>query len=262
LPAKPTNPDRSGLATRLVPIVATRLEVCRYDLLSRPGALSEHFTLVDPSSVRSFENATNALSSIGTRRYYCPNDNGTGIVVILSDAARSIALRVSLSGCAFVSNGVRTAAPSPTWHATVASIAMADCPFTAPEALAVERSPLPGLDKTVVPIAATSVRVCRYAPFDNPHKNTLTAFGVLVDQPHVSTLETQANGLRRISNTERVPCPLFIADPTWLIRFSNATSHVDLLESPTNCGDIFNGVSSAARTSAWTDALTHVATLR
>jgi hypothetical protein len=97
LPDRVANAGVAGLADKLVPGSATRLEVCRYGPLTGAGPLSvkSHFTLVERASVTDFQVATNALAARPPGAIFnCPNDDGEALVLIFSS-------RRARSRCAF-----------------------------------------------------------------------------------------------------------------------------------------------------------------
>jgi hypothetical protein len=268
LPDRIANAGVPGLADQMVPGTATRLDVCRYGPLTGAGPLSvkSRFTLVERATVTDFQAATDALAVRPPGAIFnCPNDDGEALVLIFSESARSVTVRVSLSGCAFVTNGVRTGLSSAQWHSRLTRIEVADCP-SSPPAFAQPARQYDPLGRTLVPIVATSIRVCRYttptASQNTLNSTKLSTFGVLDDATQVGALESRANGLRRLDPAERVPCPLAINAPSWFITFANQTSSVDLVETPGNCGYLYNGVLTAIPTQAWHDAVAHIAVLR
>jgi len=263
LPDRVTSPGVVNLSGRLVPLTATRLEVCRYGpmVAATPLSVRTHLTVVDRATVTTFEAAANALPALapGPVRN-CQEDDGEALVLIFSDPRHAVTVRASLSGCAYVTNGVRTASTSTQWRATVASIEVAGCPLT-PPVFAQPVVPSDPRGRTLVSIAATSVRVCRYAPLDDPHPNTLNAFGVLDDESSVRSLEARANRLVRLSSSQRVPCPLNLSAPNWFVTFSDATTSVDLSQTAGDCGDLYNGLLTAVPTAAWRNAIARIAVL-
>jgi hypothetical protein len=262
LPDRPANSGVPGLADKLVPLVATRLDVCRYGPLTadEPLALKSHFTLVDRATITAFETAVNALGPVPPDYKSCPVDNGEALVVLFSSGAHSVSVRISQTGCALITNGVRTSPPSTQWNASVASIEVAGCPATPPAfaSQAIQNDPH---GRVLAPITATSVRVCRYSPVDASLSSTLTAFGVLDDSGSVRVLEAQANGLVHNPFAQRVRCPILQGEPGWAVTFSGGTSSVDLIDSPGYCGEVYNGVLTAGPTTAWLRALARIAVL-
>ena len=208
LPDRVASPGVVNLSERLVPLSATRLTVCRYGPLvaATPLTVKTQFTLADRATVAEFETAANALPPLGPGPIPgCLEDNGEALVLIFSDTSHAVTVRASLSGCAFVTNGVRTVSSSTPssstqWRATAASIEVAGCP-SAPPVFAQPVLPHDPRGQTLVPITAASVRVCRYAPLDDPHPNTLNGFGVLDDESSVRSLEAEANRMAHLSNS-------------------------------------------------------------
>jgi hypothetical protein len=263
LPDRVASPGVVNLSERLVPLSAIRLTVCRYGPLvaATPLTVKTQFTLADRATVADFETAANALPALGPGPIPgCLEDNGEALVLIFSDTSHAVTVRASLSGCAFVTNGVRTASSSTQWRASVASIEVAGCP-SAPPVFAQPVLPHDPRGQTLVPITAESVRVCRYAPLDDPHPNTLNGFGVLDDESSVRSLEAEANRMVHLSNSQRVPCPLSTRAPSWFVTFSDATTSVALSQTAGDCGDVYNGVLTAVPTAAWRDAVARIAAL-
>lgn len=260
LPDHVANPGVVNLSKELVPLTATRLDVCRYGPLvaDSPLSVKTHFTVVDRATVTDFEAAANLLAARAPGPLpNCPNDDGEALVLIFSDVSHAVTVRASLSGCAFVTNGARTASSSTQWRASVARIEVAGCP-SAPPVFAQPALPNDPRGRTLVPITATSVRICRYAPLDDPHPNTLNGFGVLDDATSARSLEAEANQLVRLSSSERVPCPLSTSAPSWFVTFSDASTSVDLSETTGDCGDLYNGVLTAVPTTAWQNAIARI----
>jgi hypothetical protein len=263
LPDLVANPGVVNLSEKLVPLTATRLDVCRYGPLvaDTPLTVKSHFTVVDRATVADFEAAANLLAVLAPGpAHNCPDDNGEALVAIFSDPRHEVTVRASLSGCSLVTNGVRTALPSAQWLDRVARVEVAGCPST-PPVFAQPVLPNDPRGRTLVPITATSVRICRYAPLDDPHPNTLNGFGVLDDETSVRSLEAEANRLVRLSSSERVPCPLSTSAPSWFVTFSDATTSVDLSETAGDCGNLYNGVLTAVPTAAWRNAISRIAVL-
>ena len=267
LPEKVTNRDTPGaprLASVMVPLAAVRLDVCRYGPFGPATALTAgaHFTLTDRATVAGFERAVNALAELppGQLRN-CPEDDGHALVVRFSDTAHAVTLRISLSGCAFVSNGARTALASPAWLDAAENMGVAGCPATMPVSArsAIAHDPLA---RRLVPIAATSVRVCRYAPQDAAPPGARDEFGATADAGRVRALLAQTEAMRLLEATERVPCPFSMSAPSWFVTFYDGTSSVDLLQSASNCGYVTNGVLTGVPPASWTGALDSVTTLR
>jgi hypothetical protein len=115
-----------------------------------------------------------------------------------------------------------------------------------------------GLAKTMVPINATAVRVCRYSPLDAKVPNQLVRSGV-AGAVVTQQLERETNALHHIPNAERIPCPLVPNTPGWTIAFAGATTSVTLVVSASDCGFVTNGSVTAGPTTAWLDALGRIA---
>jgi hypothetical protein len=263
LPDRVASPGVANLSERLVPLSASRLTVCSYGpfVAAAPLTVNTQFTLADRATIADFETAANALPALGPGPIPgCLEDDGKALVLTFSDSRHAVTVRASLSGCAFVTNGVRTTSSSSQWRATTASIEVAGCP-SAPPVFAQPALPHDPRGQTLVPITAASVRVCRYAPLDDPHPNTLTGFGVLDDESSVRSLEAEANRMVHLSNSQRIPCPLSTRAPGWFVTFSDATTSVDLSQTAGDCGHVYNGVLTAIPTAAWHDAVTRIAVL-
>ena len=114
----------------------------------------------------------------------------------------------------------------------------------------------------LVPITATTVRVCRYAALNAPNANVLVRSGVVTDPAAVRSLETATNALHQIPNAERIPCPLNPAGVGWSIIFGARGTSVTLGVLPSDCGFATNGVVSAGPSASWLAALAQVARLR
>ena len=267
LPDTVTNHDTPGgrsLAAVMVPIAAIRLDVCRYGPVGPATAFTAgaHFTLVDHATVSGFERAANALAQLppGPLRN-CPEDDGHALVVRFSDATHAVTLRISLSGCAFVTNGTRTALSTPSWLDAAENIGVAGCPETMPVS-AQPAIPNDPRARRLVPIAATGVRVCRYAPQVAAPPGVRDEFGASADTGTVRALVAQTEAMHLLSPTERVPCPFSPNAPSWFVTFYDGTSSVDLLQSASNCGYVTNGVLTGVAGATWSAALDSIATLR
>ena len=114
----------------------------------------------------------------------------------------------------------------------------------------------------MVPVAATAVRVCRYAALNAPNANALVRFGVVTDAAAVRKLEAATNALHLIPNAERIPCPLNPAGVGWWIIFNGKGANVTLGVSASDCGFVTNGVVSAGPSTSWLSALARVARVR
>jgi hypothetical protein len=260
LPDRVASAGVANLSERLVPLSAIRLNVCRYGpmVAAAPLTVKTQFAVVDRATVTNFEVAANALPARAPGPLpNCQEDDGEALVLIFSDASHAVTVRASLSGCAFVTNGVRTASSSTQWRASVAMIEVAGC-LSTPPVFAQPALPNDPRGRTLVPITATSLRICRYAPLDDPHPNTLNGFGVLDDDTSARSLEAEANRLVRLAGSQRVPCPLSTSAPSWFVTFSDATTSVDLSETAGDCGDLYNGVLTAVPTTAWQNAIARI----
>ena len=123
----------------------------------------------------------------------------------------------------------------------------------------IDNSGLAGLPAQLVPITATSARVCRYAPLDSKRANALVGSGVVTDGAAVRKLESETNALHHISNAEQIPCPLNPTAPGWSIVFADGESSVVVIVAASDCGFATNGVVSAGPTTSWLAALALVA---
>jgi hypothetical protein len=133
----------------------------------------------------------------------------------------------------------------------------APCPAHLPSS--VENAGATGLADRLVPITATGVRVCRYAPLRAKNANALVRSGVVTTRAAVRNLETETNALHHISNAERIPCPLNPSTPGWAIEFGSGGQAIALVVSASDCGFATNGVISAGPTTSWLDTLARIA---
>jgi len=152
-----------------------------------------------------------------------------------------------------------TSAPTSTLGSTTTSAdaptttsPAATCPATLPQPVSAK-----GADKRLVPFTASSVTVCRYSTVLAHPPNRLVRKRTVTDASQVAQLERQTNALHRISNAERIPCPL-LATPQWVLSFASAGASERLVASASDCGFVSNGVATASPTDAWTAALTQI----
>jgi hypothetical protein len=182
------------------------------------------------------------------------------VLVRFSDAHQTESVKISLSGCRFVTNGTNAFVPDMTWDMFVASISTAACPSVFEPKFLPPVIEWPGLDATVVPITATSVLVCRY---DNtPPSGRLVSFGVVTDGKLVRELETVSNGLRHANpNNDAAFCPLVKRNPSWSVYFAGPSYGVALRYPEGGCLYVSNGTLRAVATRQWEQLLDPVATL-
>jgi len=128
----------------------------------------------------------------------------------------------------------------------------ATCPATLPQPVSAK-----GADKRLVPFTASSATVCRYSTVLAHPPNRLVRKRTVTDASEVAQLERLTNALHRISNAERIPCPL-LATPQWVLSFVSAGASERLVASASDCGFVSNGVATASPTDAWTAALTRI----
>jgi len=114
MPASPPLVGSARVDMVLVPIAAVRVDVCLY----RDGALASHATLLDGAAADAVENATNTLQGQdpGTPELCTPGTT-SGYVVQFDDGLHTTSVGGSPTGCATVTNGFLTAAPTPPWNA-------------------------------------------------------------------------------------------------------------------------------------------------
>jgi hypothetical protein len=182
------------------------------------------------------------------------------LLVLLVLAALSNACS---SGAGRTSTTNTTASPHPeptaTRVATPSSlVTIGPCPVAAPNDFSSKRNAgVARIGAVLVPMAATSARVCRYALTDE----SLEA-SVLVPTIAAERLETQTNALALLPASGS-PHQCFTGQE-WFVRFGNASAHVDVLAEngvQDNCADATNGVRFVQATGAWFSTLMRLADL-
>jgi hypothetical protein len=128
------------------------------------------------------------------------------------------------------------------------------CPTELPN-LPIKSSPVKGLATELVPIAATSVRVCKYSTVDTTRLTaTLAGTTQIGSGPIVTSLQREMNAFApspKSSQTGDCPnTPL----PWFLVTFYGPAASVDIAES-LGCGWISNGVRVVEATPRWRDEL-------
>jgi len=171
---------------------------------------------------------------------------------------------VAVAGCSGggphdLTRATTSSAPASTLGSTTTSAAVptttsraATCPATLPQPVSAK-----GADKRLVPFTASSATVCRYSTVLAHPPNRLVRTRTVTDASEVAQLERLTNALHRISNAERIPCPL-LATPQWVLSFVSAGASERLVASASDCGFVSNGVATASPTDAWTAALTRI----
>jgi len=118
-----------------------------------------------------------------------------------------------------------------------------------------------GLDKSLVPVSALVVRICKYglAPGANSIPSGLVSSGAgVLTPPAASAFEDETNRLPRAD--ARIDCPA--SDPPFFIlTFANAEQRVDVWEAG-GCGFKTNGVTTVGTTTHWLDELRRATSAR
>jgi len=164
---------------------------------------------------------------------------------------------VAVAGCSGggphdLTRATTSSAPASTLGSTTTSPPVATCPSTLPQPVSAR-----GAGKRLVPFTASSATVCRYSTVLAHPPNRLVRTRTVTDASEVAQLERLTNALHRISNAERIPCPL-LATPQWVLLFASAGASERLVASASDCGFVSNGVATASPTDAWTAALTRI----
>jgi len=164
---------------------------------------------------------------------------------------------VAVAGCSGggphdLTRATTSSAPASTLGSTTTSPPVATCPATLPQPVSAR-----GAGKRLVPFTASSATVCRYSTVLAHPPNRLVRTRTVTDASEVAQLERLTNTLHRISNAERIPCPL-LATPQWVLSFVSASASERLVASASDCGFVSNGVTTASPTDAWTAALTRI----
>jgi hypothetical protein len=168
-----------------------------------------------------------------------------------------------VAGCSSSSSGeppTTTAASHSQPPATVRAVTrvtIGACPTLAPNGFPTNYNVhVAGLGRALVPIAATSVRVCQYSQGDNSLEVSALVTGATAQR-----LRSQAGALARWpTSTSAGVCAV---GQVWFIRFGSATANVDVLTSqavPSDCSEAYNGTLFVRATSAWFTALRTIAT--
>jgi hypothetical protein len=106
-PAPSAGDVKVSIGSSLPSIGAVKLVLCRYQggHDARPPAT----TIADPAIAESWRQRFNRLRVADSDRYPCPYDNGSAVLVgFLRDNHVGTVVRVSLSGCRFVTAGTVT----------------------------------------------------------------------------------------------------------------------------------------------------------
>ena len=123
------------------------------------------------------------------------------------------------------------------------------CPSERPGE-SVPRPPVQGLKQTLVPIAASSVRICEYKV-----PKQLERSGRVVAPATVKPLEDTANRLPRSTDAA---CDQPVRAPSYVATFANEDAQVNLVMDP--CGFVTNGVRGAQSNTKWLNELQRYAT--
>jgi hypothetical protein len=150
---------------------------------------------------------------------------------------------------------VTTSLPATTTPTTpLIKVKLGPCPSVFPPI------PLPklnagvqGITTKLVPIAATSVRVCRYA-FPK-----LIAWGTIPSNA-VSKFEADTNALPKATN--RIDCPGETITRLYFVTFQNATQRVQVGGSDACGGNVGNGSFVAGKINGWVAEVTRAATTK
>jgi hypothetical protein len=120
LPDAPANGGVPRIDLVLVPIAATRVDVCDYAGSATSPALRAHVVFGDGASAVSIEDAINVLPATdpltGTS---CAANRDSGILLVFADGSHVEQVRAALSGCRAVSNGYLRAPPTASWASTL-----------------------------------------------------------------------------------------------------------------------------------------------
>lgn len=118
------------------------------------------------------------------------------------------------------------------------------CPSKYPaESLKSLNAGVQGLGRTLVPIRAMNVRVCRY--------EAGASSSAVLKAPYATQLEAETNGLHRVDGGYNCPPN---RPPFFFVTFTNDTQQVDVWEAG-GCGFVTNGVLIASPTSKWRNEL-------
>jgi hypothetical protein len=160
------------------------------------------------------------------------------------------------AGCS--SGGGKHAAPATTTTSTRITPSPAQivrnlgpCPKRYPDASITKlNTGIKGIDKNLVPISASVVRICKYVL--PPNANTIPAglissgIGVLTP-PATATFEAETNRLPKAD--ARIDCPATMP-PFFFLTFANQTQQVNVWEA-NGCGFKTNGAIAVGMTTHW-----------
>ena len=107
----PSKQVGSYLGSSLPSTPALKMIVCRYRGSDQPPAarLAGSATITDPATVASWQRRLNALPVVDPRKYHCPNDDGSAVLLgFLSNRHDAVLVHVSRQGCQFVTIGTVT----------------------------------------------------------------------------------------------------------------------------------------------------------
>jgi hypothetical protein len=121
------------------------------------------------------------------------------------------------------------------------------CPEHDPRFAPPSNQGVPELDHKLVPIVASNVRVCIYAP----------KASVILKPQDIERLEAETNALPKIHNALRYDCPP-TRPPYVYVTFTNGTERVDISEEG-GCGFVTNGKLTASGTNVWRQELVFAA---
>jgi hypothetical protein len=120
LPDAPANGAVPRIDLVLVPIAATRVDVCEYAGSPTSPALTGHVVFGDGAAALSIEDAMNVLPATdpltGTS---CAANRDSGIILVFGDGFHVEQVRAAVSGCRAVSNGYLRSPPTAYWTATL-----------------------------------------------------------------------------------------------------------------------------------------------
>jgi hypothetical protein len=145
-------------------------------------------------------------------------------------------------------NSPRPSTPAPTFRTTASLFAA--CPVSEPAKVAATQSATPGLAQKLVPMKATSIRVCQYDA-----GGVLSGSGVARVPTRVAKLLDQTNSLTK--GAPSPGCPAITASRyfvTFASRTGGTTTKLDIAEVG-DCGFVTNGKYVAIGKLTWRTAL-------
>ena len=162
-----------------------------------------------------------------------------------------VVVAVGIGACS--SSAKQTAGPAETPTTATRVAGLGPCPRYLPRSVASLNTGVVGIAHRLVPIGASSVRLCKYATSLTQGGGSLTIHSRLLDSHRLPSLEVPrfaqaTNGLPEYQGQPGPPEPKTFT--SYLITFARTTQQVSVLDA-VGAAPVTNGVFIAAPTPEW-----------